>query len=113
MSLRCTLAGAAPASTAMVAPAAFPRGNPYMRLRDTLGAVFADRQFAALFPSHRQPAEALWRLALVTLLLDPLLALCREQKLLVRWRTTAKGALAHHGQRCAGAPRSRASRHRC
>ncbi len=68
MSLRPTLAGAVPASTAMVARAAFPRGNPYLRLRDTLGTVFADQQFAALFPSHGQPAEAPWRLALVTLL---------------------------------------------
>ena len=68
MSLRPSLASAVPASTAMVARAAFPRGNPYMRLRDTLGTVFTDQQFAALFPSHGQPAEAPWRLALVTLL---------------------------------------------
>ncbi len=39
-----------------------------MRLRDTLGPVFNDQQFAALFPKHGQPAEAPWRLALVTLL---------------------------------------------
>ena len=52
----------------MVARAAFPRGNPYMRLRDILGTVFTDQQFAALFPSHGQPGEAPWRLALVTLL---------------------------------------------
>ena len=68
MSLRPSLASAVPASAAMVARAAFPRGNPYMRLRDTLGTVFTDQQFAALFPSHGQPAEAPWRLALVTLL---------------------------------------------
>ena len=68
MSLRPSLAGAVPESTAMVARAAFPRGNPYVRLRDTLGTVFIDQQFAALFPSHGQPAEAPWRLALVTLL---------------------------------------------
>ena len=68
MSLRPSPAGAVPASTAMVARAAFPRGNPYMRLRDALGTVFTDLQFAPLFPSHGQPAEAPWRLALVTLL---------------------------------------------
>ena len=68
MSLRPSLAGAVPASTAMIARAAFPRGNPHMQLRDTLGAMFTDQQFAALFPSHGQPAEAPWRLALVTLL---------------------------------------------
>ena len=68
MSLRPSLAGAVPASTAIVARAAFPRGNPYLRLRDTFGPVFTDQQFATLFPSHGQPAEAPWRLALVTLL---------------------------------------------
>jgi len=47
MSLRSSLAGAVPASTATVARAAFPRGTPYLRLRDTLGPVFADQQFAA------------------------------------------------------------------
>ncbi len=67
MSLRLTTAIAVPASTATVARAAFPRGNPYMRLRDTLGPMFAAQQFAALFPKHGQPAEAPWRLALVTL----------------------------------------------
>jgi transposase len=71
MSLRPSLAGAVPVSTAMVARAAFPRGNPYVRLCDTLGPVFTDQQFAALFPSHGQPAEAPWRLALVTLLQHP------------------------------------------
>ena len=39
-----------------------------MRSRDTLGTVFADQQFAALFSSHGQPVEARWRLALVALL---------------------------------------------
>lgn len=68
MSLRPTSAVAVPLSTATVARAAFPRGNSYLRLRDTLGPVFTDQQFAALFPTHGQPAEAPWRLALVTLL---------------------------------------------
>jgi transposase len=68
MSLRPTSSEAVPASTAAVARAAFPRGSPYLRLRDALGPVFADQQFAALFPRHGQPAEAPWRLALVTLL---------------------------------------------
>ena len=68
MSLRPTSSGPVPASTAAVARAALPRGNPYLSLRDALGPVFADPQFAALFPSHGQPAEAPWRFALVTLL---------------------------------------------
>jgi len=68
MSLRPTPSDAVPTSTATVSRAVFPRGNRYMRLRDTLGPIFADQQFAALFPSHGQPAEALWRLALITLM---------------------------------------------
>ena len=75
MSLRPSLAGAVPASTAMVARAAFPQGNLYMRLRDTLGTVFTDQQFAALFPSHGQPVEALWRTG---------------------WRWPAPGITGHH-----------------
>jgi transposase len=46
----------------------FRRGSPYLRLRDALGPIFTDQQFAALFPNHGQPAEAPWRLALVTLM---------------------------------------------
>src|SRR4051812_5072521 len=38
------------------------------RLRDALGSVFSDAQFAPLFPSRGQPAETPWRLALVTVL---------------------------------------------
>src|SRR5829696_8726923 len=68
MSLHPKTGPEVPASTAAVARAAFPRGNPYLQLRDALGTVFNDAQFAPLFPSRGQPAEAPWRLALVTLL---------------------------------------------
>jgi transposase len=68
MSLRPQTCPEVPASTATVARAAFPRGNPYLRLRDALGTVFSDAQFAPLFPSRGQPAETPWRLALVTVL---------------------------------------------
>ncbi|MDO9714330.1 IS1182 family transposase, partial [Paracraurococcus lichenis] len=47
---------------------AFPQGNPLLSLRDRLGPVFDDRRFVQLFPGKGQPAEAPWRLALVTLL---------------------------------------------
>ena len=57
-----------PDDTARVARAAFPRGNPYVLLRDRLGAVFDDAGFADLYPERGQPACAPWRLALVTLL---------------------------------------------
>ncbi len=51
---------------ARVAHAVFPRGNVFMQLRDTLGTIYTDEAFADLFPTHGQPAEAPWRLALVT-----------------------------------------------
>lgn len=57
-----------PDDTARVARAAFRRGNPYVLLRDRLGAVFDDAGFADLYPKLGQPAYAPWRLALVTLL---------------------------------------------
>ena len=68
MSLRPAPSAPVPTSTTAVARAVFRRGNPCLRLRDALGPIFMDQQFAALFPSHGQPAEAPWRLALVTLL---------------------------------------------
>ena len=54
--------------TAYVARAAFPDGNPYMSVRDTLGTFYDDECFAALFPDRGQPAETPWRLALITVL---------------------------------------------
>ena len=57
-----------PAETVRVARAAFPKGNVYLKLRDQLGPIFSDADFAALFPQEGQPAYAPWRLALVTVL---------------------------------------------
>src|SRR5919112_2853467 len=57
-----------PAETARVARAAFPKGNPYLTLRDDLGPVFADRDFADLHPERGRPACPPWRFPLVTLL---------------------------------------------
>jgi len=57
-----------PADTARVAHAVFRRGNPYLLLRERLGAVFDDADFADLYPRRGQPAYAPWRLAVVTLL---------------------------------------------
>jgi transposase len=57
-----------PDDTARVARAAFPKGNPYLRLRDELGTVFGDDDFADLYPRRGQPALPPWRLALVTVL---------------------------------------------
>lgn len=55
-----------PAETARIAHAAFPKGNLYFRLRDELGTLYHDQQFAALFSVTGQPALPPWRLALVT-----------------------------------------------
>ena len=57
-----------PAATVRVARAAFPKGNGSLKLRDQLGPIFSDADFAARFPQEGQPASAPWRLALVTVL---------------------------------------------
>jgi transposase len=57
-----------PEMTEEVARAAFPKGNPYLTLRDSLGTIFKDEDFADLFPTHGQPALPPWRLALVTIM---------------------------------------------
>jgi transposase len=59
---------AIPAQTGAGAPAAFPQGNSYMELRDEFETRFQDEQFIALYPQRGQPAEAPWRLALVTVM---------------------------------------------
>jgi transposase len=57
-----------PEDTAKVAKAAFPNGNIYLTLRDTLGPIFEDQTFQALYPTLGQPAESPGRLALITIL---------------------------------------------
>ena len=57
-----------PEETARVARAAFPHGHLYLVMRDAFGALFTDDDFAALFPTRGQPAEAPWRLALILVL---------------------------------------------
>src|SRR4051795_5150162 len=57
-----------PDDTARVARAAFPKGNPYLRLRDELGTVFSDHDFADLYPRRGQPALPPWRLSRVAVL---------------------------------------------
>lgn len=68
MCLQIEIACSVPEETQRVARAAFPKGSLYMKTRDELGTLFEDRQFLDLFPPQGQPAEAPWRLALVTLL---------------------------------------------
>jgi transposase len=56
-----------PAATERVARAAFPKGNPIMRIRDELGMLLADQDFAALFSTVGQPAYSPSRLLLITI----------------------------------------------
>ena len=57
-----------PDATVRVALAAFPKGNRYLTLRDELGPIFRDEDFAELYPDRGQPAYPPWRLALVTVM---------------------------------------------
>jgi transposase len=68
VSLKPNSAPDVPELTARVTRAAFPKGNPYLRLRDELGPVFRDGDFADLYPKRGQPALPPWRLALVTVM---------------------------------------------
>src|SRR5260370_2026611 len=60
--------GPVPTETARVERGAFPHGNVYLRLRDEVGVLYADETFAPLFSTRGRPAEAPWRLALVSVL---------------------------------------------
>ncbi|MES4792951.1 MAG: IS5/IS1182 family transposase [Chloroflexota bacterium] len=68
MSLHPQTPGPVPEQTARVAKAAFPKEHPYLLMRNEFGTFFHDEAFAFLFPRKGQPAEAPWRLAVVTLL---------------------------------------------
>jgi transposase len=68
MSLRSEEIGPVPEETARVARAAFAGGNLYVQMRDVLGAVYDDARFAHLFAARGRPAEAPWRVALVTVM---------------------------------------------
>jgi hypothetical protein len=68
MSLKPSPIQPVPEETARVARAVFRKGNPLLKLRDELGAIFRDEDFADLFPKLGQPGLAPWRLALVILL---------------------------------------------
>jgi hypothetical protein len=68
MCLRPETIDLVPEETTRIARAAYPKGNIYLQLRDTFGSIYQDEQFAELYPQRGQPAEAPWRLALVSVL---------------------------------------------
>ncbi len=57
-----------PDATIRVARAAFPKGNPYLTLRDQLGVIFHDDDFVDLYAGTGQPGLSPWQLAWVTIL---------------------------------------------
>ena len=57
-----------PDLTSRIARASFPKGTLAMHLRDALGPIYKDADFADLFAKRGRAAEAPWRLALVTVL---------------------------------------------
>ena len=68
MSLHALPCDVIPEATSQVARAAFPKGNPYMRMRDALGPISTNPTFAALFSHTGRPAEAPAQLALITVM---------------------------------------------
>ena len=68
MSLQPESIGPVPEETARVARAAFPDSATAMQVRDALGTIYQDEAFADLFSKRGRPAEAPWRLALVSVL---------------------------------------------
>ncbi len=60
--------GEIPEETVRVARAAFPKGSLAIRVRDELGVLFTDEQFAGLFAVRGKPAWSPGRLALVLVL---------------------------------------------
>ncbi|MEU9182953.1 IS1182 family transposase [Streptomyces sp. NPDC048550] len=68
MSMQPKGSGEIPAETVRVARAAFPKGSLAIRVRDELGPLFTDEEFADLFPVRGKPAWSPGRLVLVLVL---------------------------------------------
>ena len=62
MSLHPEANGEIPELTRNVARASFPKPTPPMVLRDELGTLFSDPDFAGLYGMRGQPALSPWRL---------------------------------------------------
>ena len=69
MTLHPTPVSPVPEETARIARAAVPKGNVSVQMRDqmrdVLGAIYTDEQFADLFARRGRPVVPPWRLALV------------------------------------------------
>lgn len=54
-----------PEATARIAQQAFPKGNQYLLLRDELGTIYTDNEFASVFSVQGHSAISPWRLAMI------------------------------------------------
>jgi transposase len=68
MSLNAPIAYVIPQATATLARKVFPKGNLYMTIRDALGPIYHNSDFADLYPRRGQPALAPAQLLLVTVM---------------------------------------------
>ena len=55
MSLHSQSIKPVPALTAKIAQAAFRKGNVYIKMRDELGTLFTDEDFASLYATRGRP----------------------------------------------------------
>jgi transposase len=65
MTLHPTPVAPVPEETARIARAVVPKGNVYVQMRDVLGSISTDEQFAELFAVRGRPVIPPWRLGLV------------------------------------------------
>lgn len=68
MCLQIKAVSAVPELTERIAQAAFPKGNFCLKMRQEMGTLFTDQDFAELYSKRGQPALAPWQLALVTVM---------------------------------------------
>ena len=61
MSMQPQIIPPVPPDTANFARAAFPKGNLYMQIRDTLGTIYEDEAFTPLFCRRGWFLRILWR----------------------------------------------------
>src|SRR5215813_3415659 len=92
-----------PAETARVARTAVSHGTLSLTRRDALGTLCTADEFTALVPRCGQPAEAPWRLALVTIMPDGAAIAARQAAEAVRARIawTAARSLERTDPGCA------------
>ena len=96
MSLRPRVPAAVPDHTAQVARMTFPQGCLGMRIRDALGPLFADADFADLFSQRGQPAWPPGQPALACVLQHSEGLSDRQAATAVRARIGWKYALVRH-----------------